>query len=53
MYLNVCEEYKTEREVRPFNRVPWARSNLQGMQAEREACDENIPASRAYYFIYV
>ena len=26
--LNVCEEYKTEREVQQSNRVPLARSNL-------------------------
>ena len=39
MNLNVCEEHKTERELRGPER------------SEREARDENVPAKRADFFL--
>ena len=44
--LNVCDEYKTERETRRSSRAPWARSNL---RAKRPWCDENVSAKRAVF----
>ena len=41
---------RTEREARRSNRAPQARSNL---RAKRVARDENVPAKRADFLVYV
>ena len=46
--LNVCQEYKTEREARRSNHAPEVGLNL---RAAREARNENVPAKRADFIV--